>query len=113
MGFNRSISEVKFHDSATATATGVECAVISDASTMLIDFIDKGTNSTFAAVVEGKVSYESDWDEVMVVDTKTYAMSTTPSNFNSWELDITGLSYVRVRLTNVTGAVSVLGRLVG
>lgn len=49
----------------------------------------------------------------MAVDTATYDMSTKPSNFHTWELDVTGISYVRVRITSITGVISVLGRLVG
>lgn len=110
MAGNRSISELKFHDNATTIQDGIVCNITSDASTLSIDF--KGTG-TFTSVIECKVSYESDWDEIMGVDTKTYDMSTTPSNFNAWEVDVTGISYVRVRLTSVTGSVTAIGRLVG
>ena len=110
MSGNRSISELKFHNNATTIAEGEVCSVVSDASTLSIDFMGTGV---FTSVVECKSSYESDWDEIMAVDAKTYDMSTTPNNFNTWIVDIVGVSYLRVRITSITGSVSAIGRLVG
>lgn len=113
MSGNRAIQEIKFHSSATSQATGLECQIVSDASTINIDFIDKAEGSIFAAVIEGKVSFESDWDEIMSVNTKTYTMTTTPNTMDTYQCDITGWSYIRCRLTSVTGSITCLGRLVG
>jgi hypothetical protein len=92
------------------------CQIVSDADTLELDFIDKGTGetpSTFTAVIEAKTSYESDWDERMAVDTATYDMSTKPNNFHTWEVSAKGVSYIRVRITAITGTISVIGHLVG
>jgi hypothetical protein len=103
---------MKFHENAILPADGSTYQVVSDASEMAIDF--KGTG-TFKALIQGKVSYESDWDDLMVTSAKDYAiMTTTPSTFDIYKLDLTGLRYVRCKLIEMIDAnITVLVRAVG
>lgn len=111
MAGNRSIAEISFHENATISADGVTYLNTNDADTMNIDFMGTGT---FTSIVEGKSSYKSDkFDEIMAINLKTYDMSTMPNTFDTWQVELKGWSYIRVRLTAVTGSVTVLARLVG
>jgi hypothetical protein len=110
MAGNRSIAEVEFHTNATSPAAGLEYAITSDASTINIDFMGSGA---FLATIEGKVSSKSEWDEICAGDLKTNEVSTQPNTFNTWQADLVGWCYIRVRLVSVSGTVTVIGRLVG
>jgi hypothetical protein len=110
MAGNRSIAEVEFHTNATSPSVGLEYMITSDASTINIDFIGTGA---FLATIEGKTSYKSDWDEICAGDLKTLEVSTQLNTFNTWQTDLIGWSYIRVKLVSVSGTVTVIGRLVG
>lgn len=110
MAGNRSIANVVFHQNAIIPADGITYMVTSDASTMNLDFIGSGS---FISVVEGKVSNEGTFDEIMVVDLSNLDMTTTPNTFHTYQCDITAWGYIRVRLTSVSGEVSCIARLVG
>jgi hypothetical protein len=110
MSGNRSIAEVKFHSNSTSPSVGLEYMITSDASTINIAFMG---SETFLATIEGKVSYESEWNEINAVDLKTLNVTTQPNTFNTWQADVVGWSYIRVKLVSVTGTVTAIGRLVG
>ncbi len=65
------------------------------------------------AVIEGKILNESEFDEIMSVNTKTYATSSQPNTFDTWQVDVTAWSYIRVRLASVSGTITAIGKLVG
>jgi hypothetical protein len=111
MAGNNPITEVTFHKNATSISDGIIQSILSDANTMNIDFMGSGT---FTALIQGKTSYESDkFDDIMGVNLATYDMTTTPNTFDTYQIDVTAWSYIRVKLTSVTGNITVIGRLVG
>lgn len=110
MSENRAIENIEFHSSTTSPSDGIIYDVKSDASLLNIDYMGTGT---FTSIIEGKALPDSEWDEIMALNTKTYDMSTRPSTFDTWQLDIKAWSYIRVKLTSVSDEVSVLGKAVG
>lgn len=111
MAGNRSIQEITFHQNATSVVDGNVYQITSDASTINIDFDGSGD---FTAVIEGKVSYNSSaFDEIMAVNLKTLEMSAKPNTLDTYQCDLTAWSYIRVRITSITGNISVYGKLVG
>lgn len=113
MAGNRSIANVTFHNNETAIADGITYNITSDASTLNVDFvITEGT--TFTAIFEAKVDVNSTWDQISAFNLRTLDFSTKATTDDTYQLDVTGFSYVRVRLSAVaTGSVTVYGKAVG
>lgn len=113
MAANAPMQNLIFHKDATSASDGVTYSVSSNASTLSIDFMaTEGT--TFVAHFEGKIVEESDWDSVSAFNLNTLNVATTSETTDTWQLDLTAWSYVRVRLSSVTGgSVSVYAKAVG
>jgi hypothetical protein len=110
MAGNRSIATITFHKNATTPADGLTYMISADGNALNIDFVGTGA---FTAIIEGKIVNESDFDPIMVVNLSTLDLTTTPNTFHTYQLNTTAWSYVRCRLTSVTGEVSVFAKLVG
>ena len=113
MAGNAPMQNLIFHKDVTTTSDGTIYNVSNNASTLSIDFMATA-GTTFVAHFEGRVAEESDWDSVSAFNLNTLNVSTTSETTDTWQLDLTAWSYIRVRLSEVTnGSVSVYAKAVG
>lgn len=102
---------VIFHKNVTSPATGLEFDV-SQGNLINIEFESEGS---FSANFEAKAnSVTTIWKPVMAANLATLDLATTATDKSYiYQLDLTGISLIRVNLTSVSGSISVYGRFVG
>jgi hypothetical protein len=108
-----SISTFTFHDAATTFPDNGETYINSRGEIMNLYF---SATSTFTANLEGKNSGGSTWFPLIGVNISdtNLAMATTVSDDSYiYQVDISGIDNVRVRLSANAGSVNCIGRVVG
>ena len=108
-----SLANVIFHNNITTVQDGSVYIVPSNSSVMNIDFVERGVNSTFVAIIEGKVVAESNWSTIRVWNLAEATGTKNPNTFGAFQCDLSGWSEVRCRITSLTGTISVYGKIVG
>jgi hypothetical protein len=105
---NMAISNFTFHNNISSVVTGNEYSVSSGATDISIEFTGTGT---FTAIIEGKI--QSNYYPIKSVNLSSLTISSSVSELNSlWQTDLVGLSALRVRITSISGTVSIYGRSV-
>jgi hypothetical protein len=108
-----SLSSFVFHNATATAPNNGETYINTRGTTMNLYFT---ATSTFTANLEGKNSGGSTWFPLIGVNISdaNLTMSTTVSNASYiYQVDISGIDNVRVRLSANAGSVSCLGRVVG
>lgn len=106
------IDDIIFHQNATSPSTGLEFNTFRG-NLINIEFeITDGT--TFSVTFEAKATqYSTKWKPIAVANLATIDLSTTATDSNYiYQCDLTGISAIRIRLSEVSGSISVYGRYV-
>jgi hypothetical protein len=111
MAGNMGISNHTFHNGTTSVGNGVQYNIIGQENTIILQFI---TSGTFAAVVEAKLVDSNSWYAWDVYKKPSYdSVASITDKIYAYEIDVTGTTAIRVRLTAVSGALTCYGRVVG
>lgn len=113
MAANNAIRIVIFHNKATSPSSGEIISVENNASALNVDFINISGDASFSAVVEGKISVQSEWDTIGTINLKTFEPTTSCSTFDTYQCDLTGWSYVQIKIESISGTIDVIGKVVG
>lgn len=113
MAGNRAISNITFYNNTSTISDGELFNITSDASTLNVDFvITEGT--TFTAIFEAKVDVNSEWDQISAFNLRTLDFSTKATTDDTYQIDLSGFSYFRVRLSAIaSGTLNCYGKAVG
>jgi len=114
MGFNSSKSAPTFYENVTtieeiSTST---MHVISDESSMNLEFVCDGT---FSAKIYAKVSEKGTFKPYPSFELPSYNLITDTITDDSfiYNIDLTGVEYIKIVLVSLTGTISVYGKVVG
>ena len=114
MAGNSAISCHIFHDYAYEIGTGNDFKVHSQADILKIEF-NISESGNFSANVKVKMEYDSPWREHPIVQmSPTFPILTTVTDPNYlYELDLRGISEIRIELASLTGYITIRARAVG
>lgn len=114
MASNAKIAEHTFYDNVSTTDETDTCvlAINSNLSFLNVDFISTGT---FAATVEGAIIDEKNFRPYPSFKLPTYELIKTEITDGRYfySIDVTGIDYLKIKLTAITGTLTVRGRGVG
>lgn len=100
-----------FHDAITSIGNGTPMKIM-DYETINIWF-DISTAGTFTANFEGQVTYNGDWLPMTAANLSTIALATSASDATvAYQIDLIGWENIRVRISALSGTLSVYGRAV-
>ena len=108
---NYTMSNFTFHNGATQIGNGNILTITRDMSSANIQFISTGT---FETQIEAQVIDSNIWYPYPCFKLPTYELITstiTDSGF-IYNIDLTAISKLRIRLINVSGTLSVYGKVV-
>ena len=104
-----------FHSNATSISTGNDYSISNSADICKLDFIiEDGT--TFTTEISVKVTDDSEWKLIPIVKDSTCTIITNGTindASSNYTIDLRGIAYLRVDLTDISGTLDVLGRMVG
>lgn len=111
---NKKMNDHTFYKNVTAIGTGIEYVVDEFAKTMNLQFI---TSGTFTAKLWVKLIDPNEWHlwpclkypKYDLIDSETVFITDKKSIH---QVDLVGITALRVQLTSVTGAISIYGRSV-
>ena len=108
---NACMSNFTFQDNVTTIGTGKELGIISGMSSMNLQFISSGT---FTAQIEAQLIDTNTWYVYPSFKLPTYdLMSSTITDKSSlYNVDLTGITKIRVNLTVVGSPISVYAKVV-
>jgi hypothetical protein len=112
MANNNLIKVHTFHNNTNSVGNGTQYNVHELASVVKLQFICSGT---FTAVVEAQLVDTNTWYPYDAYTIPTYDLITTNITDKNYlyEVDVTGISALRIRLTSLTGTLTCYGRIVG
>lgn len=111
MSTNVGQSNHTFLEGVTSANTSKELNVISNFVTANIEIT--GTATSFNIVFEAQVLNSNQWHEIVAVNLKNLNIDTKATEKGIYQLDLTGLTKVRTRLTSISGGnLTVKGRVV-
>lgn len=106
---NNTRSNPIFHNKTTVISTGkvFESEI---ANTINIQFISTGT---FSATFEAQCVDTNLWYPIMSANLKTLKLSNTVTDSSAiYQVDLVGIPFFRVSITQITGNISVFGKAV-
>ena len=108
---NYTMSNFIFHNSATQIGNGNILTITRDMSSANIQFISTGT---FEAQIEAQVIDSNNWYTYPCFKFPNYELTTSTITDGSciYNIDLTAISKLRVRLVNIAGTLSVYGKVV-
>jgi hypothetical protein len=106
---NRAFGNIYFHSNATAIGNGAIFKTNGGETMNIIFKISSG--GTFTAAFEGQIEYNGDWFPIPAANLTTLDIGTTASDASAvYQIDLTGLETVRVRLSALSGTITVFGK---
>ena len=110
---NAAIANHTFHNAITSASTGTDYSIHSAEDFMNLEFVIS-TGGTFSASVKAQVLDTNVWHDYEVFDHPTRTATATVTDATKlYELNLRGISKVRIDVTAVTGTLSVYGKAVG
>lgn len=111
MATNNTVKNHTFHDAVTVIGTGEDYKVESKATAMNIEFI---TTGTFTAKIKAQLINPTKWYPYPCFKLPSYDLietTITSGNF-LYNVDLIGVSEIRVEITAISGTLTVLGKAV-
>ena len=113
MAGNAAISNHVFHNAITVAGTGNVYNVCGQADTMKLEF-SISTSGTFSATVEAQAVDTNKWYNYGVLELPLRtALATITDATVLYDVDLRGITKLRVNVSTVTGTLTVQGRAVG
>lgn len=105
------IDTIVFHENTSTPSEGLVYTVNSGVTTINVEF---ETTGTFTAIFEAKCNDKTTtFKKVMVANLGTLDLVSETSDATAiYSIDTTGIMFVRINITAVSGTVSVYGRAV-
>jgi len=108
---NRPIAFIKFQENTIAPSDGEILSVNTGSSILNIDI--KNTSTDAVLNFEARINENLDWVKINAVNLTNYDISTTANTDGIYQIDLTGLSFVRCRVSDITdGDITVNGKVV-
>jgi len=107
----QAVANILFHDNVNNIGTGYELVISNGISSVNIEF---ETTGTFNAIFEAKANPNTTiWKPIMGCNLGTLELTTNVTDKTYiYQVDVTGISLLRVDLTSVSESISVYGRCV-
>lgn len=113
MAANSAISNHVFHDAITQVGTGNVYNVSGNADTMKLEF-SISTSGTFSATVEAQVLDENKWYSYGVLELPLRtSLATITDATVLYDVDLRGVTKLRINVGAISGTLTVQGRAVG
>jgi len=107
---NSAIEFFTFHDGTTTVSNGNLMDVEQLSNIMNVFF---KTTGTFTVIFEGQIEYQGDFYPVPAVNLSSMTFGTTASDATGiYQIDLSGWSYIRCRVSAITGSLTCKSKVV-